>query len=157
MSRIKQGQTFGGRIADILNTHFAARNAQGKQLNGWYKSVWPYGVPFLVNKHDVRREEAVVWFPVLTDNSRSEGNGDWLNTINVDGSIITTTYVGDSPLQDVFGRIGRFIGKNHIVFARRVDQGNTFEFLGVYASERKGNKVIYRRFAEFIEPIAWNR
>lgn len=157
MSRIKQGQTFGGKIADILNTHFTARTAQGKPLANWYKSVWPYGTPFLVNKHDVRRENAIVWFPFVTSAPNSQGIGDWINVVSNDRHVITTKYVGKDSFQDVCGRVSRFIGKNHIVFARWEGQNRPFEFLGVYTSEWQGDTFVYKRFAEFIETSAWTR
>ena len=157
MSRINKGQKFYGNIVDILNQQFKASTAQGKSLIGWYKSAWPQGKPFLVNKHDVRREEAVVWFPSVTDDPRSNVAGDWLTVVSAGGDIITTTYVGRLTFQETFEKVSRFIGKNHIVFARRAGQRNPFEFLGVYTSERRDDTFVYRRFAEFIEPNAWNR
>lgn len=157
MSRITQGQTFFGTIADILNTHFTARTAQGKPLANWYKSVWPYGRPFLVNTHDVRREEAIVWFPFVTSDPNSHGTCDWINIVSADKHIITTRYVGRDSFQNVCGRVSRFIGKNHIVFARWERQNRPFEFFGVYTSERQGDSFVYKRFADFIETSAWAR
>lgn len=157
MSRITKGQQFAGNIVDILNTQFKSKTAQGKPLEGWQRSSWPQSAPFLINKHDVRREETVVWFPFVTDDPNSQGTADWLNVVNADGSIVTTTYVGMSPFWEVFEKVSRFIGKNHIVFARRAGQRSTFEFLGVYTSARKDDTFVYRRFADFIEPSVWNR
>ena len=157
MSRIEQGQTFDCNIVDILNTHFAARTTQAQPLAGYQRSSWPQDTPFLINMHDTRREEAVVWFPIVTDNPNSRGIGDWLNVVTGGGNLITTMYVGESPFQVVYDRVGRFIGKNHIVFARRLGTVRPFEFMGVYKSFRKDDKFVYGRFAKFIETNAWNR
>ena len=157
MSRINEGQKFYGNIVDILNQQFNATTAKGNPLGGWQRAAWPQGTPFLVNKHDVRREEAVVWFPSVTDDPRSNVTGDWLTVVSNGGDIITTKYVGRLTFQETFERVSRFIGRNHIVFARWAGQRSPFEFLGVFTSERRGDTFVYRRFAKFIEPNAWNR
>ena len=158
MSRISEGQRFTGRIADILNKEFAARNKQGKPLAGWYKSAWPQGAPYLVNRKDAQRQETVVWFPFVADNPKSKGVAGWLNLVNKDRTVITTKYVGEASAQEEeYGRVARFIGKPHIVFARWINQGNVKEFFGVYASERKGDAFVYKRFADWIETADWQR
>lgn len=157
MGRINKGQTFDEKIVDILNTQFKAKTTLGKPLGGWQRAAWPQGAPFLVNKHDVRREEAVVWFPFVTCNPNFQGSGDWISIVSADGRVITTKYVGKDSFQDVYGRVSRFIGKNHIVFARWEERDRPFEFMGVYTSEQKGDTFVYKRFAEFIETSAWIR
>ena len=158
MSRIEQGQTFDCNIVDILNTHFTATTAQGMSLNGWYKSAWPWGAPFLINIHDTRREETVVWFPVVTDNPNFGGTDGWLNIVDDDRRVITTRHVGDAPIQEnVFEDITRFIGKNHIIFARWEDRCADFEFYGVYTCTRQGETLVYRRFVDWIKTDDWQR
>ena len=157
MSRINKGQTFNDKIVDILNVQFMAKNVQGYPLAGYQRSVWPLSAPYLVNQHDVRREEAIVWFPFVTHDQNSQGTGDWNNIVSADGHVITTKYVGKDSFQDVCGRVSRFIGKNHIVFARWEGRNRPSEFMGVYTSERKGDTFVYKRFAEFIETSAWTR
>lgn len=158
MSRIINGQQFDCKIVDILNKHFAARTAQGMPLNGWYKSAWPWGAPFLINKHDTRREGTVVWFPVVTDNPNSGGTDGWVNIVNADRSVITTRYVGKAPIQEkVFEKIARFIGKNHIVFVRWEDRTADFEFYGVYTCTRRGETLVYRRYVDWIKTDDWQR
>ena len=158
MSRINEGQRFTGRIADILNKEFAARTAQGKPLAGWYKSAWPQGTPYLVNRKDAQRLETVVWFPFVTDDPKSKGVAGWLNLTNKDRTVIMTRYVGEASAQEEeYGRVARFIGKPHIIFARWIDQRNVKEFFGIYTSERKGNTFVYRRLADWIETNDWQR
>ena len=158
MSRINEGRRFTGRIADILNKEFAARNKQGKPLAGWYKSAWPQGGPYLINRKDTQHQEAVVWFPFVADNPKSKGVMGWLNLVSKDRTVITTRYVGETPTQDEeYRRVARFIGKLHVIFARWIDQRDVKEFLGVYTSERKGDAFVYRRFVNRIETNDWQR
>ena len=158
MSKVKNGQRFDGTIAQILNEKFAAKNAQGRPLAGWQKAAWPQSAPFLANRNVSNLGEAVVWFPFVTDDQGSDGVAGWLNLVNGDRSIITTKYVGGETTQEeIYRKVARFIGKNHIVFARLEEKGSGFEFLGVYASERKGNTLIYRRIADMIETDDWRR
>ena len=159
MSKVTSGQMLGCNIVDILNTQFAARSAQGRPLAGWQRSVWPQGRPFLVNRKDTQRLETVVWFPFVTDDPKSKGVAGWRNLVSKDRNVITTRYVGDTLAQDeVYQRVARFIGKQHIVFARWIDGENVKkEFLGVYTSERKGDTFVYKRFADWIETADWQR
>ncbi len=157
MSRINYGQMFRCRIADLLNREFGARNGHGNQLDGYWRAAWPVGEPFLVDSNDKRNEATVVWFPVITDNAKADVEGDWLNVVNKDRSVITTTYIGDKPLAEVEKKAEKFVGKNHIVFARWEKKGMPHEFLGVYSCTKKGDVRTFRRIADSIETSDWVR
>ena len=157
MSKIKQGQTFNGKIIDILNTEFGATNTHGTSLAGWQHAVWPNSEPYLVNANDKQGVATVVWFPVVTDNSKSDVKSVWLNTVNKDRSVITTTYIGGKPLDEVETNAGKYVGKNHIVFASWEKKGAPREFLGVYSCTKKGNERTFRRIADSIETSNWVR
>ena len=157
MSRIKCGKSFNSKIVDILNREFDARNGDGKPLAGYRRAVWPVGEPFLANSNDKRNEATVVWFPVITDSAKADVEGDWRNVVNNDRSVITTTYIGDKPLAEVEENAGKFVGKNHIVFARWKKKRGPHEFLGVYSCTKKGDVRTFRRIADSIETSNWIR
>ena len=157
MSKIKAGKKFTGKIVDILNKEFTARTAKGHPFSGYQRSAWPISTPFLANKKDKGVGEAIVWFPHVTENPRSEGVGGWLNRVSKDRSEITTRYVGERPIQEINTQVAPFIGKLHIVFARWIDANNSQEFFGVYTSERKGDTFVYRRIVDAIETQDWQR
>ena len=151
MSKIQSGQKFGGDIADILNAQFAAKTAKGMPLAGYQRSTWPSGVPFLKKNF-----EALVWFPTIADSATERVAGDWRNVVNEDRSVITTEYVGKRQLQDVIEDISSLIGKLHIVFAKKRTDSER-EFYGIYTSEIKGDKLVYRRISDSIETLDWQR
>ena len=157
MSKIINGQSFIGSLADILNKEFKARNVQGQPLAGWYRSAWPSSAPFLVDQNDRKRGGAVVWFPIVAKDPTAKVKGDWLNVVSEDRSVITTRYVGDKPIHEINVRVSPFIGKMHIVFARWLNKGESKEFFGVYTSDREGNTLVYRRIADIIETRDWLR
>jgi hypothetical protein len=156
MSRIKIGQKVVGSIVDILNREFLARTKTGQPLAGWQRSAWPRSVPFLKEKGN-SQNQAVVWFPYVTDNSKAEDVAGWLNVVNRDRSVITTTYNNnDATFEDICQKVVEFIGKIHIIFGRSKTQ-KEIEFYGVYSSERDGDSFVYRRIAEEINTQDWQR
>lgn len=157
MSKIKNGQSIAGRMVDVLNREFGARNGNGQALNAWQHAVWPKGEPFLVNTKDKSRDASVVWFPVVTDDSNVMPKSGWLNLANKDRSVITTTYVGDKPLDEVENVASRYVGMNHIVFARWQKPDAGLEFLGVYSCTKKDHVRTYRRIADAIDTSEWER
>lgn len=153
------------RIYEVLNAYFDARNGNGAPLGGWRRAVWPVGRPFLVNRNRQANEErqanevteAVVWFPVVTEDLEAVPNGDWLNVVMDNGNRITTTYRGARPLTEVEEQAGRYVGKFHIVFARYRENAENFVFLGIYSCTMVDHVRTFTRVADTIETTDWIR
>ncbi len=146
------------RIYEVLNTYFDARNENGAPLGGYRRAVWPVGEPFLVNRQTHEVKEAVVWFPVVTEDRETVPNGDWLNVVMDNGNRITTTYMGARPLAEVEELAGRYVEKLHIVFARYEENAENFVFLGIYSCRMEDNVRIFMRVADTIEEtMDWTR
>ena len=147
------------RIYEVLNAYFDARNENGAPLGGLMRAVWPVGRPFLVNRNRQANEvtEAVVWFPVVTEDREAVPNGDWLNVVMDNGNRIMTTYRGTKPLAEVEEQAGRYVGKLHIVFARYRENAENFVFLGIYSCTMVDHVRTFTRVADTIETTDWIR